>query len=358
MKNIERPPLLSVIIPVYQAAPWLKRCVESVLLQTFQNMEIILVDDGSTDGSMEICDLYGKLDQRVHVIHQENRGLAGARTAGICRATGDYVTYVDADDWIERKGYEKMAEAAVWTQSDVISSSIIRHRKNRTDILSDSLPAGVYAGGKLKNCVKRELIFPEYFGHFGILPSLCCKWIKREAAQSWQKRVPERVTLGEDAACCFPLIWSAERVCLTRDTYYHYETREDSMTRRSEGGEYKKAGLILEYIGKLKEAFSQEELDLEKQEARYRLYLLKVVFEKELNLKIKGGWLTRFKEIEKQMAALPANTFQAARLDQLHMTMEERSFFSCWEKGDWKGCCGWLLRIKIMQKTGKTGKKI
>ena len=107
MKNIERPPLLSVIIPVYQAAPWLKRCVESVLLQTFQNMEIILVDDGSTDGSMEICDLYGKLDQRVHVIHQENRGLAGARTAGICRATGDYVTYVDADDWMKERDMKK-----------------------------------------------------------------------------------------------------------------------------------------------------------------------------------------------------------------------------------------------------------
>ena len=81
-------------------------------------------------------------------------------------------------------------------------------------------------------------------------------------------------------------------------------------------------------------------------EARYRLYLLKVVFEKELNLKIKGGWLTRFKEIEKQMAALPANTFQAARLDQLHMTMEERSFFSCWEKGRLEG----MLRLASSDK--------
>lgn len=94
-------PLVSVIIPVYNVAKILERCVNSVLTQTYQNLEIILVDDGSTDLSPQFCDVFAKKDPRVKVIHQENRGLSGARNAGLTLATGDYITFVDSDDSVQ-----------------------------------------------------------------------------------------------------------------------------------------------------------------------------------------------------------------------------------------------------------------
>ncbi len=93
-------PLISVIVPVYQVEAWLSRCVDSLLTQTWGNLEIILVDDGSRDGCPAICDAYAKRDSRVCVIHQENRGLSGARNAGIDAAKGEYIAFVDSDDYV------------------------------------------------------------------------------------------------------------------------------------------------------------------------------------------------------------------------------------------------------------------
>lgn len=99
--NPSRQPLISVIIPVYNVAKLLERCVNSVLAQTYQNLEIILVDDGSTDMSGKFCDVFAKKDPRIKVIHQENRGLSGARNAGLDLAAGDFVTFIDSDDSVD-----------------------------------------------------------------------------------------------------------------------------------------------------------------------------------------------------------------------------------------------------------------
>lgn len=99
-------PLVSVIIPVYNVERYLRRCVDSVLNQTYKNLEIILVDDGSPDGSPAICDEYAQIDSRVKVIHKENGGLSSARNAGMAVATGEYIGFVDSDDWIDPVMYQ------------------------------------------------------------------------------------------------------------------------------------------------------------------------------------------------------------------------------------------------------------
>ena len=91
---------LSIVIPVYQVAATLSRCVESVLAQSFSDYEMILIDDGSTDGSSKICDDYAETDHRVKVIHQQNAGLSAARNAGLRVAKGAYITFIDSDDFI------------------------------------------------------------------------------------------------------------------------------------------------------------------------------------------------------------------------------------------------------------------
>ncbi len=103
---------LSVIIPVYKVEPYLRECLDSVIGQTYQNMEIIVIDDGSPDGCGMICDEYAAKDKRITVIHKENEGLSAARNQGIRMATGQWITFMDSDDWLERDFYEKLMNMA------------------------------------------------------------------------------------------------------------------------------------------------------------------------------------------------------------------------------------------------------
>ena len=103
-----RNPLISVIVPVYNVETLLPRCVDSILTQTYECLEVLLVDDGSTDASGEICEQFAKKDTRIRVIHKENGGLSSARNAGLDVASGDYIGFVDSDDWIEPEMYAEM----------------------------------------------------------------------------------------------------------------------------------------------------------------------------------------------------------------------------------------------------------
>lgn len=109
--NVLSNDLLSVILPVYNVEKYLNKSVKSVMEQTYKNIEILLVDDGSTDGSGKICDQLALTDNRINVIHQENRGLAAARNAGLERASGKWIAFLDSDDWIARDMYEKLITA-------------------------------------------------------------------------------------------------------------------------------------------------------------------------------------------------------------------------------------------------------
>lgn len=103
-------PLVSVVVPVYNVASYLEQCLDSVVNQTYKNLEIILVDDGSTDGSGAICDRYAEKDSRIQVIHKENGGLSSARNVGLERITGEWALFVDSDDWIELNTLELLFE--------------------------------------------------------------------------------------------------------------------------------------------------------------------------------------------------------------------------------------------------------
>ena len=111
---------ISVIVPVFNNERYLKRCLDSIIGQSLSNIEIILIDDGSTDKSGKICDMYAVTDKRVKVIHQKNAGVSAARNTGISIAVGEYIGFVDSDDWIEKQMYEKMFFEAKRSNSDVV----------------------------------------------------------------------------------------------------------------------------------------------------------------------------------------------------------------------------------------------
>lgn len=118
--------LISVIIPIYKVEDYLSRCLDSILNQTYRNLEIILVDDGSPDACPELCDEYAAKDSRVKVIHKSNGGLSDARNAGMKIATGDYISFIDSDDWVSHEFYEVLLENAIKQKSDIIECSVIR----------------------------------------------------------------------------------------------------------------------------------------------------------------------------------------------------------------------------------------
>ena len=118
-------PLLSVIIPVYKVEKYLRRCLDSIVNQTYKNLEIILVDDGSPDNSGKICDEYAQNDKRIKVIHQKNKGQGAARNTGIIAANGELITFVDSDDWIENNTYEIMVSKLLQYELDIIKCAIV-----------------------------------------------------------------------------------------------------------------------------------------------------------------------------------------------------------------------------------------
>lgn len=111
--------MISIIVPVYNSAKYLDQCIQSILSQTYENFELLLVDDGSTDGSSDLCDIYASKDQRVKVFHKQNGGASAARNLGLCNANGEWIAFVDSDDWVHRDFLLKRYEAAIRTNSDV-----------------------------------------------------------------------------------------------------------------------------------------------------------------------------------------------------------------------------------------------
>lgn len=140
-------PAVSIIVPVYNVEPYLEFCVESLVHQTLRDIEIILVDDGSPDKSGQICDRLAKTDSRIRVIHKENGGLSSARNAGIAAATGDYIGFVDSDDWVEKDMYERLYSLIVEHDADIADCDMIETEKrefqslehtNRVDVLDQN----------------------------------------------------------------------------------------------------------------------------------------------------------------------------------------------------------------------------
>ena len=226
---MNKEPLLSVVVPVYNVEPYLERCIQSVLNQTYKNLEVILVDDGSTDKSGSICDEYELQDNRIKVIHKTNGGLVSARKAGTAMATGSYITAVDSDDWIEINMFEEMMEAAINSGADVVSSGMIKDYGNHCVPGQDLIPAGFYDGDNYRQNVLDKLINLEVFYERRLGLSICGRLYKKDLYIKFQNEVPFEIKIGEDLAVLFPLLYKAKSLFILPKNYYHYCVRANSI---------------------------------------------------------------------------------------------------------------------------------
>lgn len=242
-------PLISVLVPIYKIDRYLGICVESLLNQTYKNLEIILVDDGSPDRCPEICDLYASKDARIKVIHKQNGGLVSARKAGLNAAKGKYIGYVDGDDWVGPGFYHSLYCSLRESDADIAIAGFSRDLFSSTKNILNAIPSGVYEGSSLDE-IKKKMISEGAFYRHGITTYLWNKLFKREVVEPYQMAMDVRITIGEDAATTYPAIMASKKIVITDNCAYHYRQREDSMlkTATNHNNEYLKVMYLYEYM--------------------------------------------------------------------------------------------------------------
>ena len=215
-------PKLSIIIPVYDVESYIVRCIDSVLNQTFTDFEVILVDDGSPDRCGEIIDEYAQVDERVVAVHQVNKGVSAARNKGLDVAQGDYIGFVDPDDWIESDMYEILIDQMENNNCDIASCSWMDNDEfgNERSYVS-KLPSGV-----MNN--------QEYLRHLFDMPpsvsgSVCCKLFKKKCISH---KFNEKYIICEDNHFIIQCCSECKRAVYINSALYHVFSRKNSSTRK------------------------------------------------------------------------------------------------------------------------------
>lgn len=255
----------SIILPVYNVAAYLDRCIRSVLEQPFSDYELILVDDGSTDQSPEICDTYAQQYPHIRVIHKPNGGLSSARNAGLEEAKGTYVWWVDSDDWIERDALAVLHCALQDHKPDMIKFDHTRVEQSAVRVISGDVEPGLYCGEEIGVLRDKALLFT---GKFCL--SACLHLYRREFLQEHQLRfVSEQIVGSEDYLFNLQALLAAERIFVLDQALYWYEQRMGSLTQcyRKQLPErytrlfqclldhYRDKGVLQDYRGKISSFF-------------------------------------------------------------------------------------------------------
>lgn len=229
---------VSIIVPVYNVEKYIHRCVDSIRRQTYSNIEIILVDDGSKDNSGSICDDYAKQDSRIKVIHKDNGGLGFARNSGLDVATGKYVTFIDGDDYIGERHIDEMLSLIERTKTD---TCLAGHTKVYAD--SQIEHKNVCSGKVFEKDVKKEILPRMYgadpTGNDYIEMSVCMVLLSNDIIQSNHLRfVSEREYVSEDLVFDFDYYPLSKGVCVSELADYFYCDNAGSLTTKYRGDRF------------------------------------------------------------------------------------------------------------------------
>lgn len=261
-------PLISVIVPIYNIDRDAGLCIESIINQNYTNLEIILVDDGSSDRCCEICDLYAEKDERIKVIHKSNGGLVSTRKAGLRESTGVYISYVDGDDWIGADFIDSMYAAISTAGADIVCAGQSRDLFAKSERFHNPIPEGAYEDGRLQDLWANMISYGDFYRP-GITTYVWNKLFKREMLLSVQMKVDNRISIGEDGAVTYPYLLKCRKAVVIENTEYHYRQREDSMLKQNASfpDEAKKLRYLYEYLNR----WAGEDSDLQKQVIDYVL---------------------------------------------------------------------------------------
>lgn len=272
---------VSIVVPVYRAEKYLKRCVDSLRNQTYKNIEIVLVDDGSPDSCPQLCDGYAAEDDRIRVVHKQNGGLISAWQAGVRACSGDYLCFVDSDDWVETDMLQDMVSRLSETEEDsreIVCCNFVINRPGRETAHYHALAPGVYEGGVLQGEIKDNLL-----GHENrrISMSRCMKLFSRSLIEDNMQYTNLQIRMGEDVNITLPALLDCRRVVIMEDAlYYHYFYNEESMVHRYDAGMYEGIRLLYRTIQEIYRIKGRK--SGQRQADREYIYLLLIALKNEI----------------------------------------------------------------------------
>ena len=229
-------PFISVVVPVYNVRDYIKRCVDSLLNQKYNDYEIILVDDGSTDGSGELCDLIAKKNLNVMAVHKKNGGLASARNYGLEYVQGKYVTFVDSDDWVTNDYLTFIDEHLKKNESDILKFGYQRVQNNK--LKSMTIPyfkEGIYDRVRIETDILPGTIGPIClfdYSQSALMSACVCAYSVAFLNGNNIRFQSEREILSEDHLFNYKVLLRAGKVEISHKVLYMYDFREGSLTKR------------------------------------------------------------------------------------------------------------------------------
>ncbi|KHM52421.1 hypothetical protein NZ47_04945 [Anaerovibrio lipolyticus] len=225
-------PLISVVVPVYNTEQYLGKCLDSILGQSYSNLEIIVIDDGSTDNSYDVAKTYAGHDERIRLFTQDNQGVTSVRILGIDVARGEYIGFVDSDDWIEPDMYSNLMNYMLECHCDLVTSDIIKHRLDGTiHLMEDYYNKGLY--NDLPASIYPTMLYDFNIKWRALNCHLVTKLFKRELLKTVVKKLDRRVINGEDVMIIYRYLLKCQSIYVSREKHYHYVLNNNSTVHRS-----------------------------------------------------------------------------------------------------------------------------
>ena len=223
--------MLSVIVPVYNCEKTITKCVKSIINQDYKNLELLLIDDGSTDDSAQVCKSLALDDERIRFFTGPNIGAIGARKKGFDLSKGEAVTFVDADDWIESGMYTFLMSIYEQNDVDLVTSGYCTESKDKINQIIDSVPEGLYLRNEIYSSVVPYMMHDEMSNLPGITQPLVNKIFKKSKLENILKNSEDTV-ISDDAKVTYVMILEADSIYITHNIWYHYIMNENSKTHR------------------------------------------------------------------------------------------------------------------------------
>lgn len=261
-------PELSIIVPIYNGEKYLHRCIDSILNQKYTDFELILIDDGSKDNSLAICNEYAAMDSRIVVHHKENEGLVAARKSGLSIAKGEYIGFVDCDDFVDDNMYSNLMSSVEKNHPDIVAGGIIYDRISTQKESYCCINAGFYDKKSLQTDVIPRMLIYSGFVKYGIIPGVVTKVFRRNILEKALPKVDNSITIGEDVAITAYSVTNADSLSIVNSAAYHYVQNDNSMVRVFNPERIKKINKLYSCISKIENESYQKQVKL------YMCYLI------------------------------------------------------------------------------------
>lgn len=285
-------PTVSITVAIYNVEDYLEQCLTSIKNQTYKALEVILIDDGSTDCSGEICDRFADVDKRFIVIHKQNEGAVKARKDGVKTASGKYIYIMDGDDWLDSEWISDLVKAFTNEIVDVVVGRYALSFPDKEQELQLSLEPGIYKTIYLQRANPGMLFNIEKFSFGTINPSVWNKMFIREKVLPFFDILPDKLTMGEDFAFVMPYMVRTSYISIVNTkSVYHYRQRDNSMVRKYNPKLKENIGNLIMYLDSI-DTWSE----YEREQLKY-YYLKLIIYVYYNQLKDTSSFINRYRAV-------------------------------------------------------------